>query len=84
MSHDASSASPAPAPAPPDDDAFLRALVKSSRQRVVHLKWTDRDGTARLTAVTAAEASRLNSLAHARGLSAEALLRDTAHLPKRD
>jgi hypothetical protein len=87
MSHDtssASAASPDPVPAPLDDDAFLRALVKSSRQRVVHLKWTDRDGTARLTAVSAAEATRLHSLARARGLSAEALLRDTAHLAKRD
>lgn len=66
---------------PPDDETFLRGLVKSSRQRVVHLKWTDRDGTARLTPLTAAEATRLNSLAHARSLSAEALLREIAHQP---
>lgn len=63
------------------DDAFLRALVKSSRQRTVHLKWTDRDGTARLTTLTAAEATRVNSLARARGLGEEALMRETAHLP---
>lgn len=68
----------AASPAPSDDD-FLRALVKSSRQRTVHLRWTDRDGTARLTAVTSAEATRLNALARARGLSSEALLRDAAH-----
>ncbi len=74
--------------APPDtqdhaetDDAFLRALVKSSRQRTIHLKWTDRDGTARLTTLNAAEAKRVNTLARARSLGAEALLRETAHLP---
>ena len=66
---------------PLDDDAFLRGLVKSSRQRIVHLRWTDRDGTARLTAVTSAEAARINTLARARRLSAEALLRDIAHQP---
>ncbi|MBC8010421.1 MAG: hypothetical protein H7067_10020 [Burkholderiales bacterium] len=65
----------------PDDDAFLRALVKGSRQRVVHLKWTDRDGTPRLTALTAAEATRINALARAQHLGPEALLRATAHLP---
>jgi hypothetical protein len=64
-----------------DDDAFLRALVKSSRQRTIHLKWTDRDGTARLTALTAAEATRVNALARARGIGAEALMRETAHQP---
>lgn len=64
-----------------DDDAFLRSLVKSSRQRTVHLKWIDRDGTARLSTLTAAEAKRVNVLARARGHGAEALLRETAHLP---
>lgn len=66
---------------PPDDDTFLRALFKSSRQRTVHVRWTDRDGTARLTALTAAEATRVNALARASHLSAEALLRDMAHRP---
>jgi hypothetical protein len=70
-----------PAEPTPDDDTFLRALVKGSRQRIVHLKWTDRDGTARLTALTAAEANRVNALARASHLSAEALMRDTAHRP---
>jgi hypothetical protein len=64
-----------------NDDAFLRGLLKSSRQRTVHLKWTDRDGTARLTTLTAAEATRVNALARTRGIGAEALLRETAHLP---
>ena len=73
--------SASPASPAPDDDTFVRALVKSSRQRTIHLRWTDRDGTSRLTALTAAEASRLNSLARSRGLSAEALLRDIAHQP---
>jgi hypothetical protein len=74
--------------APPDshcpdheDDEFLRGLVKSSRQRTVHLNWIDRDGTARLTTLTAAEAKRVNALARARGIGAGALLRATAHLP---
>lgn len=66
---------------PIDDYAFLRGLVKGSRQRVVHLRWTDRDGSARLTPLTAAEATRLNALARARSLNAEALLRETAHQP---
>jgi hypothetical protein len=66
---------------PPDDDLFLRSLVKGSRQRTVHMKWTDRDGTARLTALTPAEAARVNALARARHVAAEALLRETAHLP---
>jgi hypothetical protein len=70
-----------PAPEPVDDALFLRGLVKSSRQRTVHLRWTDRDGSARLTVLTAPEATRLNALARARGISAEALLRDTAHQP---
>ena len=71
--------SPAPEAAP--DDAFVRALVKTSRQRTVHLKWTDRDGTARLTTLTAAEASRVNALARAAGLAPEAFLRAAAHRP---
>lgn len=66
-----------------DDEAFLRGLIKTSRQRTVHLKWTDRDGTARLTVLTPAEATRVNTLARARRLSAEALLRDVAHQPAR-
>ena len=83
---DASSVSPthasSSAPTPPDDETFLRALIKSSRQRVVHLRWTDRDGTARLTALTSAEATRVQTLARSRGLpNAEALLRTAAHQP---
>lgn len=63
-----------------DDNVFLRALVKASRQRTIHLKWIDRDGTPRLTALTLAEATRVNALARAHGLGAEAFLREAAHL----
>ena len=80
MSTPAAPATP-PADIAPDDDVFLRGLVKGSRQRVVHLRWIDRDGTPRLTPLTAAEATRINALARAQGLSAEALLRAAAHLP---
>lgn len=72
---------PAAAQPAPDDETFLRGLVKSSRQRTIHLKWIDRDGAARVTTLTAAEAARVNTLARARGISAEALMRETAHLP---
>jgi capsid protein len=65
----------------PDDDTFLRALVKSSRQRTVHIKWTDRDGTARVTTLLPAEATRVNTLARAARISAEALLCEAARLP---
>ncbi len=47
----------------------------------MHLKWIDRDGTARLTALTTAEASRVNTLARAAGLAPEAFLRAAAHRP---
>ncbi len=72
---------PPPADSRPDDDTFLRALIKGSRKRTVHLKWTDRDGTARLTTLTAAEATRVNTLARAAGLAPEAFLRAAAHRP---
>ena len=65
---------------PTDDETFLRSLIKSSRQHTVHLKWADRDGSARLTALTPAEATRVNRLARAADLSAEAFLRSAAHL----
>ena len=65
----------------PDDDTFLRALVKTSRQRTIHLKWTDRDGTGRVTTLLPAEATRVNALARTLGIAPEALLREAAHLP---
>lgn len=64
-----------------DEPAFLRDLVKATRQRIHHVKWTDRDGSERLTALTAAEATRLNTIAHRLGLSKGELLRQAAHVP---
>ncbi len=66
---------------PDDETLFLKNLVKASRQRVHHVKWTDRDGSERLTVLTAAEASRLNSIAHARKVSKTEVLQQAAHIP---
>ena len=65
----------------PDDQTFLRELIKTSRQKQHHVKWIDRDGTERVTTFTAAEASRLNALAQRAGTSKSELLRQTAHIP---
>lgn len=66
-----------------DEAQFLRDLVKGSRQRTIQVKWTDRDGTARLTLLTAAESTRLNAMAGARKLSPSEVLRQAAHIPVR-
>lgn len=66
---------------PADDQTFLRDLVKGSRQKHHHVKWTDRDGTERFTVLTAPEAARLNTLAHRLGLSKSETLRQAAHIP---
>jgi hypothetical protein len=66
---------------PEDDLTFLRDLVKTSRQRSQGVNWVDRDGTKRQTTLNAAEATRLNGLAHRRGVSTAELLRQAAHLP---
>jgi hypothetical protein len=66
---------------PDDDQGFLRDLVKISRQKIHHVPWTDRDGTGRQTALTQAEAGRLNTLAHRLGISKTELLRQAAHIP---
>jgi hypothetical protein len=68
-------------PPPVDDAQFLRDLVKSSRQRTIHLKWTDRDGTDRLTVLTANEATRLETIARERRISKSEVLRQAAHIP---
>jgi AraC-like DNA-binding protein len=65
----------------PDDQAFLRELVKTSRQKQHHAKWTDRDGTERVTTFTQSEAVRLNALAQRAGMSKSELLRQAAHVP---
>ncbi len=64
-----------------EENTFLRDLLKTSRQKVHHVKWIDRDGTERLTALTAAEASRLNALAQRLKLSKSEALRQAAHIP---
>jgi hypothetical protein len=66
---------------PDDEHTFLRDLVKSSRQKHHHVKWTDRDGSARITVLAAPEAVRLNTIAHRLGLSNVELLTQAAHVP---
>ena len=66
---------------PEDEQAFLRDLVKASRQRVHHVHWTDRDGTSRQTALTPAEAVRLNTIAQRLGVAKGEVLRQAAHIP---
>lgn len=68
-------------PPPVDEAQFLRDLVKSTRQRIIHVKWTDRDGTERLTVLSQAESTRLNAIAQARKLSKSEVLRQAAHIP---
>lgn len=67
---------------PPDDEqAFLRDLVKASRQKIHAVKWVDRDGSDRQTTLTQAEAVRLNTIASRLGTSKSELLRRAAHIP---
>jgi hypothetical protein len=66
---------------PEDERSFLRDLVKTSRQRIHHVKWVDRDGSDRQTTLTQAEAVRLNTIAHRLGISKAELLRQAAHVP---
>ena len=64
-----------------DEQTFLRELVKTSRQRHHHVKWVDRDGSDRVTALTQPEVVRLNVLAHRLGLAKGEVLRRAAHIP---
>jgi hypothetical protein len=66
---------------PDADQAFLRDLVKSSRQRLHAVAWVDRDGTQRQTTLTQAEVVRLNVIAHGLGVSKGEALRRAAHIP---
>jgi hypothetical protein len=66
---------------PETDQEFLRALVKTSRQRHHHVRWVDRDGTERVTCLSQADAIRLQALARQLGVGEEAILRQAAHLP---
>jgi hypothetical protein len=66
---------------PADDQAFLKELVKIARQKHHHVKWTDRDGTERVTVLSQTEVVRVNTLAHRLGISKPELLRQVAHIP---
>lgn len=66
---------------PPPDLDFLRALVKTARQRPHHVRWVDRDGSARITTLSDADARHVNELARQLGVSPEVLLRRAAELP---
>jgi len=66
---------------PDDEQAFLRDLVKASRQKPHLVTWTDRDGTERQTVLTQAEVVRLNTIAHRLKISKSELLRQAAHVP---
>lgn len=66
---------------PDDEHAFLRELVKNSRQRIHHVTWNDRDGTSRQTALTQAETVRLNGIAQRLKTSKNEVLRQAAHIP---
>jgi Ribbon-helix-helix protein, copG family len=70
-------------PASADDAAFLRDLVKVSRQKTHLVKWVDRDGSDRHTSLTRAEAGRLGELAQREKTSSSELLRCAAHVPVR-
>lgn len=66
---------------PPEDLTFLTDLVKASRQKLHRVDWVDRDGSQRSTVLSAAEAARVNQLAHALKISKTELLRQAAHVP---
>ena len=66
---------------PEDEQTFLRDLVKSSRQKHHHVKWTDRDGTDRVTVLAQTEVVRLNTIAHRLGISKIELLQQAGHIP---
>jgi len=66
---------------PVDEQIFLRDLVKASRQKLHHVKWVDRDGVARQTALSQAEVVRLNTIASREKVSKSEILRRAAHIP---
>jgi hypothetical protein len=65
----------------PDEPTFLRDLVKASRQRPHLVNWVDRDGVARHTALTPAEAARVATIAARERVSKSEVLRRAAHIP---
>jgi hypothetical protein len=66
---------------PTADLDFLRALVKTTRQRPQQVRWIDRDGTPRVTTLSAEDAKRVNELARELGVANDVLLRRAAELP---
>ena len=66
---------------PEDERAFLSELVKASRQKPHRVDWVDRDGTERSTVLSAADAARLNKLAHGLKISKPELMRQAGHVP---
>lgn len=66
---------------PADDQTFLKDLVKTARRKHHHVKWTDRDGTERITVLDQIEVVRFAKLAHKLGISKPELLRQAAHIP---
>jgi hypothetical protein len=66
---------------PDDEHIFLRDLVKASRQKMHHVKWVDRDGVGRHTALSQPEVVRLNAIASRLGISKSEVLRRAAHVP---
>ena len=66
---------------PDDEQAFLRDLVKASRQKPHFVEWTDRDGAERLTVLGQTEVVRLNVIAQRLRISKGELMRQAAHVP---
>jgi len=66
---------------PEDEQSFLRDLVKTSRQKIHHVEWIDRDGTRRRTVMSGTEASRLGEIARQLKTSPGEVLRQAAHIP---
>lgn len=66
---------------PDDEQVFLSGLVKTSRQRLHHVTWIDRDGVQRQTALSQPEVIRLNTIASRLGVSKSEVLRQAAHIP---
>ena len=66
---------------PEDEQAFLRDLVKLSRQKTVRVQWIDRDGTTRVTPLSQPEATRLKEISARLGSNPGEVLRQAAHIP---
>lgn len=64
-----------------EGQAFLRDLVKVSRQKIHHVKWVDRDGTPRETSLSQPEVVRLNKIAAQLRVSKSEVMRLAAHVP---